>query len=111
MKKEELQARFDALEKKTLQLLEMHASLKLELRQAAQENEELKQTVKKQAADLKTMAKKQESSQNNFQFNHKMIKLVDSITADSNETTDIKARIDEYIQELNKCIAHLSKQL
>ncbi|QHT66660.1 hypothetical protein GXP67_08310 [Rhodocytophaga rosea] len=111
MKKEDLQARFETLEKKTLQLIDICDTLKAELKQATQENEELKLTVKKQAAEMKTLAKKQESNQNNFQFNHKMIKLVDSITADSNETTDIKARIDEYIQELNKCIAHLSQHI
>ncbi len=111
MNKDEVQAKFEALEKKTLRLIDICDYLKAELKQAAQENEELKITVKKQAAEIKLSAKKQESNQNNFQNNHKISKLVESITADSKGTTDLKMRLDEYIQELNKCISHLSQQI
>jgi capsule polysaccharide export protein KpsE/RkpR len=111
MKLEEAIAKFDALEGKALQLIALCEHLKGELQQIGAENEQLKSTVKNQAAEIKALSKKQETlrSQNNFQNVYKISKLVNSITADSEETTDLKSRIDEYIQELNKCIAHLSK--
>lgn len=111
MNKEELQGKFEVLEKKTLQLINICDNLKAELKQTVQENEDLKTTIKKQAAEIKLSAKKQEHNQNNFQNNHKISKLVESITADSKGTTDLKTRLDEYIQELNKCISHLSQQI
>ena len=111
MNLEEAAAKFNTLESKAMQLIAVCEHLKGELQQLAAENEQLKNTVKNQAAEIKSLSKKQESprNQNNFQNVHKISKLVNSITADSEETTDLKLRIDEYIQELNRCIAHLSK--
>jgi predicted nuclease with TOPRIM domain len=111
MKLEEATAKFEVLESKAVQLIALCEHLKQQLQQVTIENDQLKNTIRTQAAEIKTLSKKQETSrsQNNFQNNHKISKLVNSITADSEETTDLKLRIDEYIQELNRCIAHLSK--
>jgi hypothetical protein len=111
MKLEEAIAKFDTLEGKTLQLIALSDHLKEELQRLTIENEQLKNTVKNQAAEIRSINKKQETpkNQNNFQNVYKISKLVNSITADSEETTDLKLRIDEYIQELTRCIAHLSK--
>ena len=111
MKLEEAIAKFDTLEGKALQLIALSEHLKEELHRLTLENEQLKTTIKNQAAEIKAISKKQETlkNQNNFQNVYKISKLVNSITADSEETTDLKLRIDEYIQELTRCIAHLSK--
>jgi predicted nuclease with TOPRIM domain len=111
MNLEEAAAKFNTLEDKALQLIALCEHLKGELQQVTNENEQLKNTVKNQAAEIKNLSKKQETmrNENNFQNVYKISKLVDSITADSEETTDLKFKIDEYIQELNRCIAHLSK--
>jgi predicted nuclease with TOPRIM domain len=111
MNLEEAAAKFNTLESKALQLIALCEHLKAELQQVAVENEQLKNTVKNQAAEIKALSKRQETlrNENNFQNVHKISKLVNSLTADSEETTDLKFRIDEYIQELNRCIAHLSK--
>ncbi len=111
MEREEVTARFEALEDKAMQLITLCKRLKQQLRETEEENTELKAIIKKQADEIRGMQKKQETlrSQNNFQNIHKISKLVHSLTADSKETTDLKVRLDEYIQELDRCIAHLSK--
>jgi predicted nuclease with TOPRIM domain len=111
MNLEEAIAKFEILESKALQLIALSDHLKGEVQRLTTENEQLKSTVKNQAAEIRSIAKKQETSknENNFQNVYKISKLVNSIPADSEETTDLKLRIDEYIQELTRCIAHLSK--
>lgn len=109
MNLEELMAKFEVLESKTMQLISACNHLKGELKEVTKENDELKAVIKKQTAEIKTLSKKAESTQINFHNKHKISKLVSSITADSKETTGLKAKIDEYIEELNKCIAHLSQ--
>lgn len=111
MNLEEVTAKFEALEGKAVQLITLCEGLKHQLMEAQSENDELKTTIKKQSDEIRGLHKKQETlqSQNNFQNIHKISKLVHSLTADSKETTDLKVRLDEYIQELDRCIAHLSK--
>lgn len=111
MNLEEVTAKFEALESKAVQLITLCEHLKHELRLAEEENNQLKLAIKKQADEIRGLTKKQETlrSQNNFQNIHKIGKLVHSLTADSKEATDLKVRLDEYIQELDRCIAHLSK--
>ena len=109
MNLEELMAKFEVLENKTMQLISACDHLKEEARLSAKENDELKAVIKKQAGEIKALSKKTQGTQINFHNQHKISKLVSSITADSKETTGLKARIDEYIEQLNKCIAHLSQ--
>jgi hypothetical protein len=111
MNLEQAIAKFEILEGKALQLIALSDHLKEEVQRLGTENEQLKNTVKNQAAQIRAMGKKEQTpkNENNFQNVHKISKLVHSITADSEETTDLKLRIDEYIQELTRCIAHLSK--
>ncbi|MDO1446969.1 hypothetical protein Q0590_11935 [Rhodocytophaga aerolata] len=111
MNLEEAITKFEILESKALQLIALSDHLKGEVQRLTTENEQLKSTVKNQAAEIRSIGKKQETSknENNFQNVYKISKLVNSIPADSEETTDLKLKIDEYIQELTRCIAHLSK--
>jgi predicted nuclease with TOPRIM domain len=109
MQQMELAAKLDALENKTLRLVAYCEELKKQLAAAEKEKVNLEETIQKQAVQIRSLSKKQESQQNNFNNPLKISKIVSLISADSSETAELKARIDEYIQELNKCIAHLSQ--
>jgi RNA processing factor Prp31 len=105
----ELLAKFDELEKQSLQLITVCETLRAKLRDSEKENAELRDMVKRQATQLKEHAKKQGGQEKDFTNTHKISKLVSSIRADSQETEQLKGKIDEFIQEINKCIAHLSQ--
>lgn len=109
MNQEEVLAKLKALENKTLRLIAVCKDLKYKLDEADRENDKLQGIIKKQTIEIRSLSKIQETQQNNFINPHKISKIVSSINADSLETAELKARIDEYIQELNKCITHLSQ--
>lgn len=46
-----------------------------------------------------------------FQNKDKIVKIVNSVVeeGESEKTTELKRKINEYIREIDKCIAHLSQ--
>ena len=97
MSSELLVQELESLERKILKLLEANEMLKNEVRSTNHENQKLKQ-------ELKT--KIQES--NNFQNKSKITKLVGHVAVAGN-TAELKSKINEYIKEIDSCIAHLSE--
>lgn len=57
---------------------------------------------------LQLLADKEEEIKN-FQNQQKITKIVTSISEDTFSHTDLKLMINEYIREIDKCIAHLSE--
>jgi flagellar motility protein MotE (MotC chaperone) len=95
---EQIEDRLEALERKLLKLVKEHRAVKQELQEAKAAKEGLEQLVAKQNVEIK-----------NFQNKFKISKIVKSIASGTHETELVKHRIDEFIHEIDKCIAHLSE--
>lgn len=98
MEKESLLLKIDLLEQKLKKLLEGHKELKNELIDSREENKRLRNTIEKQNEEIK-----------NFQNQDKISKIVASITEDAQSSYELKIKINEYIKEIDKCIAYLSE--
>lgn len=85
-----------SLERKIKLLLNEHALLKEEIEQLKSENRELK-------LDMSSKNEKLDDFQNKI----KISKIVGSMVADGEDTSDLKEIINDYIKEIDKCIAHL----
>lgn len=97
MEQYNLQTELSLLEEKIKKLLEERKSLKLEIID-----------LKKDKAALRDAAEKKAEEINNFQNQIKISKIVDSMAVEDN-ATELKYKINEYIKDIDKCIAHLSK--
>lgn len=99
MNQDKLSIELQALERKIHLLLKDHKSLK-------EEN----QFLKNENLQIKSVLHEKEEQINSFQNQIKITKIVNSIAVDTeNEnTTELKLKINEYIKEIDKCIAHLS---
>ena len=88
----------EVLEQKVQLLSEKYALSQIELGMVREENTELKGFVKKQNAQI-----------NNFQNQYKISKIVAKIAPDAKEAAELRDKLDEYINETEKCITFLSK--
>jgi len=97
MHKESILNQLYILETRLDKLLAEHTGLKRELADCKKENSALKSAVEKQKEDLLF-----------FQNQDKISKIVSSIAEDTHKSTELKLKINEYIKEIDKCIAYLS---
>jgi regulator of replication initiation timing len=98
MDQEALKSSLSGLERKLLVLLNEHKALKDELRGLKLENHELKADVKKRDEQL-----------SHFKNQIKITKIVDHINPEDGSISELKRKVDEYIREIDKCIAHVSR--
>ena len=98
MDREILNSEFQALERRLKLLLNEHKALKEEIQFLKDENTQLKVSVKTKDDHL-----------NNFQNKIKISKLVGSMAVEHEDTAELKQMINNYIKEIDKCIAHLSE--
>ena len=98
MNKDQLKANLSSLERKINLLIGDYKNLKLELNQLKNENDE-----------LKSMVRDREQQISSFQNKIKISKIVNEIDTGEGNTSELKRKIDDYIKEIDKCIAHLSK--
>jgi len=98
MDQEMLKTNLGGLERKILVLLNEHKSLKDEVRSLKLENHELKSSIKARDEQI-----------NNFKNQIKITKIVDYINPEDGSNSELKKKVDEYIREIDKCIAHLSR--
>jgi regulator of replication initiation timing len=98
MDQEALKTSLNGLERKILVLLNEHKSLKEELKGVKLENHELKMDLKKRDDQL-----------SHFKNQIKITKIVDHINPEDGSVSELKRKVDEYIREIDKCIAHLSR--
>lgn len=97
MQQELVIAELSTLERKLSLLVNEHQSLKEKIRILQDENTDLKSVIADKQRQI-------EGFNNKF----KISKIVDNIGADKSETAELKNKLDEYIKEIDKCIAHLS---
>ena len=94
------QHKLDQIEAKTRKLVDAYKSLNTKLQAAYSENQNLKILLEKQNEELL-----------NFKNQDKIAKIVNSISGDEKSATEMKIKINEYIKEIDKCIAYLSEEL
>ena len=98
MDREILNSEFQALERRLKFLLNEHKALKEEIQYLKDENYQLKNSIRTKDDHL-----------NNFQNKIKISKLVGSMAVENEDTAELKQMINNYIKEIDKCIAHLSE--
>ena len=98
MPSEKLYREFQNLERKIQLVLTENKRLKDDLAQSEADNQVLKSKLENQQANLNT-----------FQSQMKMNKIANNMTVEDEESAQLKAQIDGYIKEIDKCIAHLAE--
>jgi uncharacterized coiled-coil DUF342 family protein len=98
MDQELLKTNLTGLERKILVLVTEHKNLKEELKGLKRENQELKEAVRARDEQIA-----------GFHNQLKITKIVDSINPEDGSASELKKKVDDYIREIDKCIAHLSR--
>lgn len=98
MDQELLKSGLTGLERKIQMLVTEHKNLKEEVRSLKSENQELKSAIKVRDEQI-----------SGFHNQLKITKLVDSLHPEDGSVSEMKKKVDEYIREIDKCIAHLSR--
>lgn len=90
--------KFDLLDRKLQMLVK-------EVRLMKDENKELKEERRNLKASLET----QRSEVRNFQNQIKSSIVVSTIASGDGDITALREKIGEYVQEIERCLAHLSE--
>ena len=98
MTDDRLRKEITTLERKVKILLSEHDRVKKDLYNYRPENQELKSVIESQKDEI-----------NGFQNKFKITKLVDNMVAGGEDPNELKSVLDQYINEIDKCIAHLSE--
>ena len=98
MDQEALKANLNGLERKLLVLVNEHKSLKEEIRTLRNENQELKEAIRQRDEQIA-----------GFHNQLKITKIVNNLHPEDGSVSELKKKVAEYIREIDKCIAHLSK--
>jgi regulator of replication initiation timing len=98
MDQEALKTNLSGLERKILVLLNEHKAVKGELKGVKLENNELKASLKSRDEQL-----------SNFKNQIKITKIVDHLNPEDGSALELKRKVDEYIREIDKSIAYLSR--
>jgi len=94
----DLLLRLEALEAKALRLALAHKELSVSYKELQSENLRLKNQVQQKEEEVR-----------NFQNQEKISKIVTSIADDTYRKTELKLKINEYIKEIDKCIAFIKE--
>jgi len=98
MDQELLKSNLSGLERKILVLVNEHKSLKEQLKTLKVENHELRSAVKTRDEQIAS-----------FHNQLKITKIVDNLHPENGSVSELKKKVDDYIREIDKCIAHLSR--
>lgn len=98
MEQDILKTNLTSLERKLLVLLNEHKNLKLEVKSLKDENQELLNSIKMRDDQL-----------DNFTNQIKITKIVSRLSPEERNASELKKKVDEYIREIDTCIAHLSQ--
>lgn len=98
MDQEALKANLNGLERKLLVLVNEHKSLKEEIRTLRNENQELKEAIRQRDEQIA-----------GFHNQLKITKIADNLYPEDGSVSELKKKVDEYIREIDRCIAHLSR--
>jgi len=99
MSKENLQGDLLSLERRLKLLLSEYNNMKDEVDHLKAENKELKELIRQKDGQL-----------DSFQNQAKISKIVQNVAVgEDTDATGLKNQIDEYIKEIDRCIAQLSE--
>jgi len=98
MENQGLQNEFQSLERKITLLLNQYGSLKEKNEQLKNENQQLNEQLMAKSEQVK-----------DFQNQIKISKIAGSIGADDKDVSKLKEKIDNYVNEIDYCIAQLSR--
>jgi|SRR5690606_31250467 uncharacterized coiled-coil DUF342 family protein len=98
MDQEALRANLNGLERKLLVLINEHKGLKDEINALRNENQELKEAIRQRDEQIA-----------GFHNQLKITKIVNNLHPEDGSVSELKKKVDEYIREIDKCIAHLSR--
>ncbi|WP_181308682.1 hypothetical protein [Rufibacter sp. XAAS-G3-1] len=85
-----------SIEGKVHQLVQQFQAEQERLQAAHQEIARLQQVIQDKDAEIK-----------NFQNQDNISKIVQTIAVDTTNSTELKLKINEYLREIDKCIAYL----
>lgn len=98
MNQELLKNNLSGLERKITLLVSEHKKLKTEVKTLKTENQELKAGIHTRDEQLV-----------NFKNQIKISKIVDNINPEDGSISELKKKVDDYIQEIDRCIAYFSR--
>ena len=98
MDQDVLKINLNVLERKLVVLLNEHKGLKHEVTGLKSENTELRQHLRQREEQL-----------GSFKNQIKITKIVDNIHPEDGSVSELRKTVDDYIREIDKCIAHLSR--
>lgn len=98
MDRELLKANLNGLERKLMVLIGEHKTLQEEVKSLKSENQQLKSAIKVRDEQI-----------TGFHNQLKITKIVDNLNPEDGSVLELKKKVDEYIREIDKCIAHLSR--
>ncbi|MFZ9981785.1 MAG: hypothetical protein ACO3FI_07130 [Cyclobacteriaceae bacterium] len=93
-----LKSNLSGLERKIIMLLNDHKNLKDQVQQLKTENQ-----------DLKNHLKTKDQLVEGFKNQIKITRIADRIHPEDGDVAELKKKVDDYIREIDKCIAHLSQ--
>ncbi len=98
MDKLRLAEKLKGLQKQSMALVDAHQRLKRENQDLISQNSKLKAEVESLGGQLA-----------DFQNQDKITKIVSNTTVEKEESAELKYKLNEYIKEIDRCIAHLSQ--
>jgi regulator of replication initiation timing len=98
MEQDLLKTNLNGLERKLVVLLNEHKNLKEQVKSLKNENQALRENVRVRDEQL-----------DNFTNQIKISKIVDRLNPEDGQPSELKKKVDEYIREIDQCIAHLSQ--
>jgi predicted nucleic acid-binding Zn-ribbon protein len=98
MEQDLLKTNLNGLERKLVVLLNEHKNLKDQVKSLKNENQALRENVRVRDEQL-----------DNFTNQIKISKIVDRLNPEDGQPSELKKKVDEYIREIDQCIAHLSQ--
>lgn len=89
----------ETVKHKLLTLIKRYELVQEEMRLVKEENRELVELIQRKDGLI-----------SDFQNREKINKIANSVTEEGSErTTELKKKINEYIKEIDRCIAHISE--
>lgn len=98
MSSESLRSEINNLERKVKLLLSEHTQLRAAYQKLSDENQQ-----------LRTQVAEYQQNESSFQNQAKISKIVESMIVGENDSEAVKDVIEDYIKEIDKCIAHLGE--
>lgn len=98
----------EQLERKIGLLKGVNDTTKRRVVELEKRNSSLQKANQEQLAELKQLRKKQDNLEKNVPKSKDLGKIVQNNLSGTDTNAELKQQLDEYIREIDRCIAHLS---